>query len=440
MNNLAGSDWHKVIQPVVFKTFAGQNLAYNRGNGVMSLLKVSDSSAATVRTATKMAATFNGSTQYASKSSPSNVTFAVESFSIIAWINPAAAITSPAQKLFGRASGYSLYLETSGRLYASYWDGTTTVSVSTPAPLTNGQWYLIIATYDRSGNLTLYVDGVSVGTPVSISALGAPNVGANHLAVGATSGGGNYFNGSVGECQIVSGKVLSLEEVGYVYSYGIPDSWGGGTVVAHYKWNSNGTDESASANTLTLTASPTIAASTYTQYATYNNDGSIRLWGVYLATGLPTDFTNTYSVLCYAKPLWNYDTSVNHVLINILGSTYNFIRYLTSSDKIEFGPGTTAGAGTIVSSAYTTNAQLNTLAMFLASTDYTNNIFELFINGSKIAGVYTSLTAVTITGFYIGYPNTGVIAPIDIYKFALFNKPIAIHQAINISNAYEYAY
>jgi len=91
------------------------------------------------------------------------------------------------------------------------------------------RWHLATATWDRDGNETLYIDGVSVGTPVDISAdNGLDMQNANVTLIGRYqdgSGGAGYegydLNGSIDDVRVYN-RVLSASEVARLYKQSAP--------------------------------------------------------------------------------------------------------------------------------------------------------------------------------------------------------------------------
>ena len=446
MNNLAGSDFYRTHLPIRYKSFLNQNLNFTIGDGSFSLLKL-DGTSASIRTATKMClSSLDGATQYAFKTSPTNCNFGTSTnFSIAIWVKTTFSGSSnyilSKYRTSATVGGFYIVESTAG--YANFLirDDVNSQSCANNNTLINdGDWHLITITVNRTTSIvTIYVDN-NTGVETSISTITGSIDGSvtPNLEIGrAGQTSAIPFSGSIGETQIISGLVLTQEQVGYIYSYGIPDSYADGTgiVVAHYKWDSNGTDESSSVNTLTLQASPTISASTYTQYATYQSDGAIRLWGVYLNYS-NSEIIDNYSMMLQANLLYNYNTASQQVVMLLGGSVNNYIAYYHTADKISHYVGSvpTLNQGL----AYTSNSQLNTKKFFIASADYTNNIYELYINSEKVASSYSSLTQQTYSNIHrIGWPTN--IAPMDIYKFAFFNIPLNRMQVINLTSAYTYA-
>ena len=126
----------------------------------------------------------------------------------------------------------------------SFGDGTTTIAI-VPSTNTwfNGAWHLLVATFQRDGLASVYIDGVICpsGT-ASMAALGSLKVTSNYYFVLGRSipGAGPYFKGFVGECQVVRGYAATAADIALLYTRGISRGWGEkallSQVVAHFKW------------------------------------------------------------------------------------------------------------------------------------------------------------------------------------------------------------
>jgi len=184
-------------------------------------------------------------------------------FSMLAWVKSTSIAAT--QHIIGRKTAASggndpgLKMELRGSKLVGYAssDNANEVVVTGTTTLLSNVWYLLGITYSRTGNMILYVNGVAEGAGSSITAVGkiAPTT---PLTIGATSIPDSYVVGMIAEVQKVRGYALSATDVLNAYTYGIAKTWTSGTVVAHYRWRaSDGTDSSASVNTLTGTGTPT---------------------------------------------------------------------------------------------------------------------------------------------------------------------------------------
>lgn len=131
-------------------------------------------------------------------------------------------------------------------------------AVRSGSVLTPGEWYLATATWVAStGLMTMYLNAAQGEAAVTARYM-YPQADAP-MRIGATDVSGNehWFEGEIGECQVVRGKVLTATEISECLRSGIPAQWSGGTVIAHYDWrgtsdSSVALDLSALSNDLTL--------------------------------------------------------------------------------------------------------------------------------------------------------------------------------------------
>jgi cysteine-rich repeat protein len=102
---------------------------------------------------------------------------------------------------------------------------TTFIPVA-PASLRDGRWHHVVATFDRSDDLTLYIDGVSQG---NVNILANNNNPINptldrNLYIGSFGGGANFFfNGDIDEPTIFN-EILTLAEVTTLRTAGVTSS------------------------------------------------------------------------------------------------------------------------------------------------------------------------------------------------------------------------
>lgn len=162
------------------------------------------------------ARSFNGSSDKISIPSSANYNFSAD-FSIDFWFKtsssslmyPLSFGASPNNLNFDfNDSGYGLWL---------YWNGTGTPNIWTTTTYYDNKWHHVVAT--RIGStITLYVDGVSIGTSTYATAI---NAGTNNdRFFGCYQGSANFWNGSLDELRIKNGAGMTAEEVAEAYRAG----------------------------------------------------------------------------------------------------------------------------------------------------------------------------------------------------------------------------
>lgn len=261
------------------------------------------------------------------------------------------------------------------------------VQVDSASTCTDGAWHHAAGVADRDGNLTLYIDGASTGTPVSISGGASNNIpNTVNYAIGykAPSGSGLvHFNGLLYDVRIyqsalTSGNISTLNSGGNVS--GAAGQWnfsegpGSGYSLLH---------TAASSNYENLPATATVAGQAQVTIA-----GWVKL------TALTAS----------SQSLWAEATSSSgFTRINL---------NVTSTGTVNFGfresavdpAGSSAGITT-------TNVLTNGGWFHLAGVyDSTNDVYRVYINGKSISEDTTARGALgssTSVGIHIGNVGGG---------------------------------
>jgi hypothetical protein len=204
----------------------------------------------------------SASTEFMTKTSPTNTDISASDFSIMFWVKLGAA--SSLYKIINTDNnptrGWDLFLNSAEKI--SFYSNAATGGGSdiSLSALTAGTWYLILLTGEYKTATTDYNIYIN-STTADKTETGAENVVSvtNTIYVGGwgynnTAG----FNGEIGELQVLKGHILTAGERTTLFTNGIQDSWSAGTVVMHYKWSgaTDATflnDESSSGNDLTGT-------------------------------------------------------------------------------------------------------------------------------------------------------------------------------------------
>jgi len=138
-------------------------------------------------------------------------------------------------------SGYGLRLATGGYLTGIVFESVYAQNFNTVATINDGSYKLLSATINAIGNLTLYINGIVSGTPLTLLSIGSVIGSSAIISIGARGSPDRYLSGQIGEVQIVRFTDVGASNVSTTtllsaYKLGIPKTWTNGTVVAHYKF------------------------------------------------------------------------------------------------------------------------------------------------------------------------------------------------------------
>lgn len=184
------------------------------------------------------------SSHYASKSSPTGITF-TDDFTCEAWIKLESygAISNIVSRY--SSNGWILRILADGRAEIAG-QGTTIDLATSYQSVPLNKWVHIAASLDMSGSSgVIYIDGVSV--PVAYTNGAATSITqAGNLQVGATAGA-SFFDGKLADVRVWSDIRTATEIRDNMYNY--PSDTTG--LVAHFKLNGDFTDASSNGNDLT---------------------------------------------------------------------------------------------------------------------------------------------------------------------------------------------
>lgn len=117
-----------------------------------------------------------------------------------------------------------LYVSSTGQVvFGIYSSGTRTVTST--ATYNDGAWHHAVGTFDSTAGLTLYLDGKSVGTPITTAYTAENNTGYWRVGYGNLGGWPNppsnfYFTGQLGYAAVYL-SLLSATTVSAHYSAGV---------------------------------------------------------------------------------------------------------------------------------------------------------------------------------------------------------------------------
>lgn len=213
----AAADW---------KDLSGWNTGV-RPAGVSNAAGITGGNPTSTNGATKKASyvTFNGTNQFFYKDKTTNINgnysqFNVNTGTIHVWVRPTdASIGTTSRFIFDYAGFYGLAIESSDssaynriKFYGSSLGNSAQLTTS----LTVGTNYLISATFQPSGTVTVYVDGTSVGT-FTANAFAAP-ASTDFVTIGCNSARTSFWNGGI-QAVLFYNVLQNATTVQQVYNY-----------------------------------------------------------------------------------------------------------------------------------------------------------------------------------------------------------------------------
>ena len=169
----------------------------------------------------------NGTNQFWYKDTTTNINGGISQFNtntgtIHMWIRPTTTLGVASRHIFDYAGFYGLAIESSDsstlnrvKFYGSALGNSGQFTTSLSANV----WYMISATFQPSGAVTVYVDKTSVGA-FGGAAFTAPS-STNYLTVGSNSARTTFWNGQIGPVLFYN-TLQSQASIGQVYDYFSP--------------------------------------------------------------------------------------------------------------------------------------------------------------------------------------------------------------------------
>lgn len=268
------NDWRSLIQVPTMVSSDGQRQHKLRYTGVDysgiiptgAKLKIPR----TGTTPTTSMAFVAASSQYASKSSPTGITF-TDDFTCEAWIyldSYGSDYQGIISRRDGDVSGFSLALASNGQLEIASLNASAYRLVNTYQSIPLGKWTHVAATVDLSGTTWItYIDGVVAPNFMSATsgAMTAIIQPAQPLALGYRKAGLQYFNGKIANARVWS-TIRTAAEIRDNMNKENPASTTG--LVAHFKGNGSWNDSSSNANHLTAVGGAVNNSATHPYSAT----------------------------------------------------------------------------------------------------------------------------------------------------------------------------
>jgi len=171
--------------------------------------------------------TLNGTSQFWYKDTTTNINGGISQFNtntgtIHTWIRPTTTLGTTTRHIFDYAGFYGLAIESSDSSTLNrvkFYGSTLGNSGQLTTSLSANVWYMISATFQPSGTVTVYVDKTSVGT-FTAAAFTAPS-STNYLTVGSNSARTTFWNGQIGPVLFYN-TLQNATSVGQVYDYFSP--------------------------------------------------------------------------------------------------------------------------------------------------------------------------------------------------------------------------
>jgi concanavalin A-like lectin/glucanase superfamily protein/calcineurin-like phosphoesterase family protein len=152
---------------------------------------------------------------------PSSSNLQLDVFSVAAWFKTTEDHTGDVfivnkggtgSDAEGRNMNYGIWVTSSEKIRAGFETSTgANYFVTSPAAYNDGKWHYIVATYDGSSTVTLYIDGKAVASTSTSGAL-PDKTAIQPLRIGANSFSYNgYFVGDIDEVRVWNRGLLSTE-------------------------------------------------------------------------------------------------------------------------------------------------------------------------------------------------------------------------------------
>jgi hypothetical protein len=201
----------------------------------------------------------SASSQYATKASPSGITF-TSAFTCEAWVYlnsyPATGATAHIINRFnnaGTSGGWFFFVRNSGVLVGGFASGSNFTQNETYQSLPLNQWVHVASTVNATTKtITLYINGVAVPAQQTFSAASAVAQDTVDLRIGATGAtpANTYFNGYISEARVWSAAQTATQ----IQNNMAINCVGNETnLVALFQGNGNFNDLTSNANNLTAT-------------------------------------------------------------------------------------------------------------------------------------------------------------------------------------------
>ncbi len=276
--------------------------------------------------------------------------------------------------------------------------------------LVDNKWHHVLVTANRSGNMTVYTDGVA-GTAVDITSVGNISNDAVNLHIGARNGG-NLFGGLIDEVRIFN-YALTSWQIAQEYNQGDP--------IAHWSFDEG---QGTTANNISATSTGTLTnmdtTGTSTAWVTGKIGKALLFDGindtvtVTDSTGSGLDITSAGSMSAWIKP-----TSVS-------GSKYIIDKDQTTAYSLMISGATLYGYFDIGGSNSCSGGTVKANVWQYVAATFDGNYIHCYIDGVEVNKTAdTGSIDTQDTTLYIGSDGgaaswfSGLIDEPKIYQYAL---------------------
>jgi hypothetical protein len=171
---------------------------------------------------------YNGTSNLFYKDITSNINGGITNFNtntgtIHVWVRPTTTLGTTTRHIFDYAGFYGLAIESSNSSTldrVKFYGSTLGNSAQLTTSLSANVWYMISATFQPSGTVTVYVDGTSVGT-FTAAAFSAP-ASTNYVTIGSNSARTTFWNGQIGPVLFYN-TLQAAGDVTRTYNYFSPN-------------------------------------------------------------------------------------------------------------------------------------------------------------------------------------------------------------------------
>ena len=162
------------------------------------------------------------------KDTASNINGGITQFNtntgtIHVWVRPTTTLGTTTRHIFDYGGFYGIAIESSNSSTldrVKFYGSTLGNSAQLTTSLSANVWYMISATFQPSGTVTVYVDKTSVGT-FTAAAFTAPS-STNYVTIGSNSARTTFWNGQIGPVLFYN-TLQNSTSVGQVYDYFSPN-------------------------------------------------------------------------------------------------------------------------------------------------------------------------------------------------------------------------